>query len=148
MLEENTSHTHTHTHTHTHACVGTYTHISSVQSLSRVQLFVTTWAAARQASLSITNSQSPPKPLSIKSVMPSNHLYIHRSKRLWGTYQWQQFKAKKLGRSDESGIIAANVGICAVRRPHSSSKPLIHCIYIYIYIHKTANMWAPTMQRI
>ena len=45
----------------------------SVQSLSRVQLFVTPWTAARQASLSITNSQSLPKPLSIESVMPSNH---------------------------------------------------------------------------
>ena len=72
------------------------------------------------------------QPLSIESVMPSNHLYIHRCKRLWGTYQWQQFKAKKLGRSDESGIIAAKVEICAVRRPHSSSKPLTHCTYIYI----------------
>ena len=46
---------------------------SSVQSLSRVQLFATPWTAACQASLSITNSQSPPKPMSIKSVMPSNH---------------------------------------------------------------------------
>ena len=45
---------------------------SSVQSLSRVWLFVTPWIAARQASLSITNSRSPPKLLSIKSVMPSN----------------------------------------------------------------------------
>ena len=47
---------------------------SSVQSLSRVRLFVTSWTAARQASLSITNSWSPPKPMSIESVMPSNHL--------------------------------------------------------------------------
>ena len=50
--------------------------ISSVQSLSRVQLFATPWTAARQASLSITNSQSPPKPMSIESVMPSNHLVL------------------------------------------------------------------------
>ena len=49
---------------------------SSVQSLSRVQLFETPWTAARQASLSITNSQSPPKPMSIESVMPSNHLIL------------------------------------------------------------------------
>ena len=49
---------------------------SSVQSLSRVQLFVTPWTAARQASLSITNSRSPPKPMSIDSVMPSNHLIL------------------------------------------------------------------------
>ena len=44
---------------------------SSVQSLSHVRLFVTPWTAARQASLSITNSQSPSKPMSIESVMPS-----------------------------------------------------------------------------
>ena len=49
---------------------------SSVQSLSRVQLFETPWTAARQASLSITNSQSLPKPMSIKLVMPSNHLIL------------------------------------------------------------------------
>ena len=51
---------------------------SSVQSLSRVQLFATLWTAARQASLSITNSQSPPKPMSIESVTPSSHLILCR----------------------------------------------------------------------
>ena len=49
---------------------------SSVQSLSRVQLFVTPWTAARQASLSITNSQSLLKLMSIESVIPSNHLIL------------------------------------------------------------------------
>ena len=49
---------------------------SSVQLLSRVQLFVTPWTATRQASLSIPNSQSSPKPMSIESVMPSNHLIL------------------------------------------------------------------------
>ena len=49
---------------------------SSVQLLSRVRLFATPWTTARQASLSITNSQSPPKPMSIESVMPSNHLIL------------------------------------------------------------------------
>ena len=48
----------------------------SVQSLSRVRLFATPWTAARQASLSITNSWSPPKCMSIESVMPSNHLIL------------------------------------------------------------------------
>ena len=52
--------------------------ISSVQSLSCVQLFATPWTAARQASLSITNSQSLPRLLSIESVMPSNHLILCR----------------------------------------------------------------------
>ena len=49
---------------------------SSVQLLSRVQLFVTSWTSAHQASLSITNSRSPPKPMSVESVMPSNHLIL------------------------------------------------------------------------
>ena len=49
---------------------------SSVQSLSRVQLFVTPWTAARQASLSITNSRSLLKLMSIESVMPSSHLIL------------------------------------------------------------------------
>ena len=49
---------------------------SSVQWLSCVQLFATPWIAAHQASLSITNSRSPPKPMSIESVMPSNHLIL------------------------------------------------------------------------
>ena len=48
----------------------------SVQSLSHVWLFATPWTAAHQASLSITNTQSPPKPMSIESVMPPNHLIL------------------------------------------------------------------------
>ena len=51
---------------------------SSVQSLSRVRLFATPRTAARQASLSITNSRRPPKPMSIESMMPSNHLILCR----------------------------------------------------------------------
>ena len=49
----------------------------SVQSLSRVQLFETQWTTARQASLSITNSGSPHKPMSIELVMPSKHLIFY-----------------------------------------------------------------------
>ena len=52
--------------------------LSSVQSLSRVQLFATPWIAAHQASLSITNSWSLLKLMSIESVMPSNHLILCR----------------------------------------------------------------------
>ena len=51
-------------------------HVSSFQSLNHVQLFVTPWTAARQASLSITNSQSLLKLMSIELVMPSNHLIL------------------------------------------------------------------------
>ena len=52
--------------------------VFSVQSLSRVQLFVTPWTAARQASLSITNSRSLLKLISIELVMLSNHLILCR----------------------------------------------------------------------
>ena len=51
---------------------------SSVQSLSRVRLFATPWTAARQASLSITNSRSSLRLMSIESVMPSSHLILCR----------------------------------------------------------------------
>ena len=53
-----------------------YRQFSSVQSLSRVRLFVTPWIAARQASLSITNSRSSLKLMSIELVMPSSHLIL------------------------------------------------------------------------
>ena len=51
---------------------------SSVQSLSCVQLFATPWTAACQASLSVTNSRSLLKLISVESVMPSNHLILCR----------------------------------------------------------------------
>ena len=51
---------------------------SSVQLLSHVRLFATPWTAACQASLSITNSQSSPKPMSIESMMPPSHLILCR----------------------------------------------------------------------
>ena len=56
-------------------CYG-YIQFSSIQSLSHVQLFATPWTAACQASLSITNSWSLPKLMSIELVMPSNHLIL------------------------------------------------------------------------
>ena len=52
--------------------------LQSVQSLSHVRLFATLWTAARQSSLSITNSRSLPKPMSIESVMSSSHLILCR----------------------------------------------------------------------
>ena len=63
-------------------------------SLSHVQLFATPWTTACQASLSITNSQSLPKPMSIESVMPSNHLLSSPSppalnlSQHQGLFQW------------------------------------------------------------
>ena len=55
-----------------------YCMFSSVQSFSHVRLFVTPWTAARQASLSITNSQSLLKLMSTELVMPSNHFILCR----------------------------------------------------------------------
>ena len=63
---------HTRTHTHTFKA----DQFSSVQLLSHVQLFVTPWTPTRQASLSITNSWSLLKLMSIALVMPSNHLIL------------------------------------------------------------------------
>ena len=62
-------------HTHTHTQKGIF---SSVRSLSRVRLFVTPWTAAHQASLSITNSRSSLKLMSIESLMPYNYLILCR----------------------------------------------------------------------
>jgi len=56
----------------------TIVQFSSVQSLSRVRLFVTPWIKAHQTSLSITNSRSSLKLMSIESVMPSSHLILYR----------------------------------------------------------------------
>ena len=59
--------------------VNWYYHLlTSVQSLSHVRLFATPWIAARQASLSITNSRSSPRLMCIESVMPSSHLILCR----------------------------------------------------------------------
>ena len=72
-----------------------YCQFSSVQSLSRVWLFATPWIAARQASLSITNSRSLLKLMPIESVMPSSHLFLLSSpppvsnpSQHQGLFQW------------------------------------------------------------
>ena len=57
-------------------CKSDVRQFSSIQLLSQVQLFATLWTAAHQASLSITSSRSLLKLMSIKSVMPSNHLIL------------------------------------------------------------------------
>ena len=63
-------------------CVSVYLWFSSVQLLSRVQLFATPWTAACQASLSITNSRSLTRFMSIESLMPSSHLILCHSLHL------------------------------------------------------------------
>ena len=91
----------------------------SVQSLSRVRLFVTPWAAACQASLSITNSQSPSKPMSIKLVMPSNCLILCRPLLLppsifsgSGSFQMSQLFAsggQSTGVSASASVLPVNI---------------------------------------
>ena len=91
---------------------------SSAQLLSRVWLFVTPWTAARQASLSITNSWSSPKLMSIKSVMPSNHLILCRPLLLLpqsfsasGSFQMHQLFAsggQSIGVSASASVLPMN----------------------------------------
>ena len=80
LVQSRAPHTHTHTHTHTprlNECTHSKCNsFSLVQSFFCVRLFVTPWTSAHQASLSITNSRSSPKLMSIESVMPSNHLIL------------------------------------------------------------------------
>ena len=66
---------------------------SSVQSLSCVQVFVTPWTTAHQASVSINITRSPPKPMSIVSVIPSNHLILCRPFPASGSFQMSQLSA-------------------------------------------------------
>ena len=90
---------------------------SSVQSLSHVQLFVTPWTVACQASLSITNSQSLLKLMSIKLVMPSNHFslccpILLQSFPASGSFPRSQFFAsggQSIGVSASASVLLMNI---------------------------------------
>ena len=92
--------------------------ISSVQLLSHVRLFATSWAVARQASLSITNSWSPPKPMSIVLVMLSNHLTlccpllllfsIFPSMRFFSNESTLQSRGQSIGVSASTSVLPMN----------------------------------------
>ena len=116
--------------------------ISSVQSLSHVQLFVIPWTAARQASLSITNSQSSLKLLSIELVMPSNRLIlchplllppsIFPSSRVFSSesvlrVRWPMYWSFSISPSNEySGLISFRMdwlSPCSPRDSQSSPTP-------------------------
>ena len=95
-----------------------YLQFSSVQSLSLVRLFATPWTTALQASLSITNSWSPSKPMSIELAMPSNHLILCRpllSCRPYfpasGSFQMSQYFAsggQSIGGSASTSVLPMN----------------------------------------
>ena len=91
---------------------------SSVQSLSCVRLFATSWTAARQASLSFTNAWSLLKLMSIQSVMPSNHLILCRpfsclqSFPASGSFPMSQFFSsggQSIGASALASVIPMNI---------------------------------------
>ena len=91
----------------------------SVQSLSHVWLFTTSWTTAHQSSLSITNSQSLLKLMSIKSVMPPNHLILYRpfssclqSFPASGSFPMSQFFAsggQSIGVSASASVLPMNI---------------------------------------
>ena len=80
--------------------------ISSVQSLSRVWLFVTPWTAAHQASLSITSSQNLLKLMSIKLVTPSNHLIFYHPLLL---SQFFASGGQSIGVSASASVLPMNI---------------------------------------
>ena len=91
---------------------------SSVESLGHVQLFATPWTAARQASLSITDSQRSLKLMSVELVMPSNHLILCRpvlspfqSFPASGSFPMSQFFAsggQRIGVSASASVLPMN----------------------------------------
>ena len=91
---------------------------SSIESLSCVRLFATRWTAACQGSLSITNYQSSPKLMSIKSLMPSNHFILYRhfsscpqSLAASGSFQMSQLftsSGRSIGVSASTSVLPMN----------------------------------------
>ena len=131
-----------------------------VQLLSRVWLFATPWTAAHQASLSITNSQSLPKPMSIESVMPSNHLILCRPLLLLSSIfpsirgfssesalriRWPKFWSFNVNISpsnEHSGLISIRMDsldflavqgtLKSLLQHHSSKAPIFQCAAYFI----------------
>ena len=116
----------------------------SVQSLCRVQLFVTPCTTARQASLSITNCQSLPKPMSIDLVMPSNHLIFCRplllppsicpsikvfSNELALCIRWSETRCTSLELQLELEAIFSDFRATAVSVRSGSQHPFIQQLY-------------------
>ena len=130
--------------------------VSSVQPLSRVWLFATSWTATHQASLSITNTRSLPKLMSIESVMPSS--VVPFSSRLQsfpasGFFQMSQLLVsggQRIGALASASVLAVNVqnsfplgwtgwislqskGLVKSLLQHRSSKaPILHCSAFFI----------------
>ena len=136
----------------------------SIQSLSHVQLFATPWTAACQASLSITNSQSPPTPMSIESVMPSSYLILCRpllllpaippSIRVFSNesalrMRWPKYCSFSFSiipskehpglisfRMDWLGLLAVQGTLKSLLQHHSSKASVLRCSYNYASVKK------------
>ena len=108
-----------------------HVYISFIQLLSRVRLFVTPWTAARQASLSITNSQCPPKLMSIESVMPSNHLILYHPLLLLHVCVYINIHIHIIHTYTYVKLVYVCVCMCVY---------MYVCVYIYIYIYVCKNL--------
>ena len=142
--------------------------MSSVQSLSRVRLFETPWTAARQASLSITNSWSLLKLMSIESVIPSNHLILCCPLLLLpsifptsGSFQMSQFftsGGQSIGVSASASVLPMNIqdwfplgwtvlsslqskGLCKESSPTSQFKSITSSVLSFFYCPTLIHTW-------
>ena len=132
----------------------------SVQLLSHVQLFATPWTIAHQATLSITNSWSPPKPVSIETMMPSNHIILCRpllllppippsirvfsnESALWIRWpKYWRFSFSISPSSEHSGLISFRMDWLyllvvqgtpeSLLQHHSSKAPILQCSAFFI----------------
>ena len=132
---------------------------SSAHSLSHVQLFVNPWTTACHASLSITNSWSLPKPMSIESVTPSNHLILCCTRLLlpsifprikvfsnesalcirWPMYWSFSFNISPsneppglIFRTDWLDLLAVQGTLWSLLQHHSSKAPILQCSAFFI----------------
>ena len=123
--------------------------VDVVQPLGRVQLFATPWTAPHQASLSLTNSQSLLKPMSIELVMPSNHLILCRpllllpsifpsirvfSKESVLCIRWPKYSSFSISPSNEYSVLIDWLDLFAVQgtlqsllQHHSSKASILRC---------------------
>ena len=124
---------------------------SSVQLLSRVKLFVTPWTAACQASLSVANSQSLLKLMSIESVMPATHLILHHPLLLlpsifpsirdfsnefalcisFSISSYNEYRGLISFRMDWFDLLAAQGTLKSLLQHHSSEASILHSAVFY-----------------
>ena len=125
--------------------------LSWVQSLSHVQLFATPWTAASQASLSITNSQSLLKLMSIESVMPSNHLVLCRPLLLlpsiFPNIRWPKhwsFSFSISPSNEQSGLISFTIDWFDLLAVQGTLKSLLqhHSSKASILQHSQLSLWS------